>query len=183
MAWQIDKSHTHVTFVARHMMVAKVRGEFSNYEVEVAYNEDTPSLSSVKAVIYTDSINTRDERRDGHLRSADFFDAANYPTMTFESKRVEQLPNGNGRITGDLTIRGVAREVVLDVESYGQATSPWGTTSAGFCATTKIDRKDWGLTWNQALETGGWLVSDQINIEIEIELVKVPEAQAELAAA
>ncbi|HOU42611.1 MAG TPA: YceI family protein, partial [Promineifilum sp.] len=115
MAWQIDKSHTHVTFVARHMMVAKVRGEFSNYEVEVAYNEDTPSLSSVKAVIYTDSINTRDERRDGHLRSADFVDAANYPTMTFESKRVEQRPNGNGRITGDLTIRGVAREVVLDV--------------------------------------------------------------------
>lgn len=183
MTWQVDNAHTHISFVARHMMITKVRGEFAKYDVVVDYNDENPNFSTVEATIYTDSINTRDERRDGHLRSADFFDVANHPAMTFESKRVEQLPNGNGRITGDLTIRGVAREVVLDVESYGQATSPWGTTSAGFCATTKIDRKDWGLTWNQALETGGWLVSDQINIEIEIELVQVPETQAELAAA
>ena len=128
-------------------------------------------------------MNTRDERRDGHLRSADFFDAANHPAMTFRSTRVEALPNGHGRLIGDLTIRGVTREVALDVEFYGLAKSPWGTTSAGFCGLTKIDRRDWNLTWNQALETGGWLVGDQINIEIEIELVKVPETQAEAVAA
>ena len=183
MTWQVDTAHTHIGFVARHMMITKVRGEFSKYDIEVDYNEDNPALSSVSATIYTDSVNTRDERRDGHLRSADFFDAANHPAMTFRSTRVEALPNGHGRLIGDLTIRGVTREVALDVEFYGLAKSPWGTTSAGFCGLTKIDRRDWNLTWNQALETGGWLVGDQINIEIEIELVKVPETQAEAVAA
>ena len=183
MTWQVDTAHTHISFVARHMMITKVRGEFSNYEIDVDYNEDNPALSTVSATIYTDSVNTRDERRDGHLRSADFFDAANYPAMTFRSTRIETLPGGHGRITGDLTIRGVTREVTLEVEFYGLAKSPWGTTSAGFCGLTKIDRRDWNLTWNQALETGGWLVGDQINIEIEIELVKVPETAAEAAVA
>jgi polyisoprenoid-binding protein YceI len=181
MTWQVDTAHTHISFVARHMMITKVRGEFTKYDVVVDYNEDNPSLSTVEAAIYTDSINTRDERRDGHLRSADFLDSAQFPAMTFKSKRVEQLANGNGRLTGDLNIRGVTREVTLDVEYTGVAQSPWGTTSAGFCGLTKIDRKDWGLTWNQALETGGWLVGDQINIEIEVELVKVPDAVAEAA--
>ncbi|MBP6787777.1 MAG: polyisoprenoid-binding protein [Candidatus Promineofilum sp.] len=183
MAWQVDTSHTHISFVARHMMITKVRGEFTKYDVVVNYNEDNPSLSTVEATIYTDSINTRDERRDGHLRSADFLDSAQYPAMTFKSRRVESLPNGHGRVIGDLTIRDVTREVALDVEFYGLAKSPWGTTSAGFCGLTKIDRRDWNLTWNQALETGGWLVGDQISIEIEVELVKVPDAVAETAAA
>ncbi len=183
MAWQVDTSHTHISFVARHMMITKVRGEFTKYDIVVDYNEDNPSLSTVEATIYTDSINTRDERRDGHLRSADFLDSAQYPAMTFKSKRVESLPNGHGRVIGDLTIRDVTREVALDVEFYGLAKSPWGTTSAGFCGLTKIDRRDWNLTWNQALETGGWLVGDQISIEIEVELVKVPDAVAETAAA
>ena len=183
MAWQVDTSHTHISFVARHMMITKVRGEFTKYDVVVNYNEDNPSLSTVEATIYTDSINTRDERRDGHLRSADFLDSAQYPAMTFKSKRVESLPNGHGRVIGDLTIRDVTREVALDVEFYGLAKSPWGTTSAGFCGLTKIDRRDWNLTWNQALETGGWLVGDQISIEIEVELVKVPDAVAETVAA
>ena len=183
MAWQVDTSHTHISFVARHMMITKVRGEFTNYDVIVDYDEDNPAASTVEAAIYTDSINTRDERRDGHLRSADFLDSANYPAITFKSTRVEQLPNGHGRLFGDLTIRNVTREVALEVEYYGLAQSPWGTTSAGFCGLTKIDRKDWGLTWNQALETGGWLVGDQISIEIEVELVKVPDAVAETVAA
>ena len=183
MAWQVDTSHTHISFVARHMMITKVRGEFTKYDIVVDYNENNPSLSTVEATIYTDSINTRDERRDGHLRSADFLDSAQYPAMTFKSKRVESLPNGHGRVIGDLTIRDVTREVALDVEFYGLAKSPWGTTSAGFCGLTKIDRRDWNLTWNQALETGGWLVGDQISIEIEVELVKVPDAVAETAAA
>lgn len=183
MTWQVDTSHTHITFMARHMMIAKVRGEFTNYDINVNFDADNPARSSVEATIYTDSINTRDERRDGHLRSPDFLDSTTYPVMTFKSKRAELLPDGNGRLVGDLTIRDVTREVVLDVEYSGLAKSPWGTTSAGFCGTTKIDRKDWGLTWNQALETGGWLVGDQINIEIEVELVQVPEATAEAAAA
>ena len=178
MTWQVDNAHTHISFVARHMMITKVRGEFAKYDIVVNYDEEQPACSTVEATIYTDSINTRDERRDGHLRSADFLDAANYPAMTFKSKRVEQLPNGHGRLIGDLTIRDVTREVALEVEYYGLAQSPWGTTSAGFCGLAKIDRKEWGLTWNQALETGGWLVGDQINIEIEVELIKVPDAVA-----
>ncbi len=181
MTWQVDNAHTHISFVARHMMITKVRGEFAKYDIVVNYDEEQPARSTVEATIYTDSINTRDERRDGHLRSPDFLDAANYPAMTFKSTRVEQLANGHGRLIGDLTIRDVTREVALDVEFYGLAKSPWGTTSAGFCGLTKIDRKDWGLTWNQALETGGWLVGDQISIEIEVELIKVPDAVAELA--
>jgi polyisoprenoid-binding protein YceI len=181
MTWQVDNAHTHISFVARHMMITKVRGEFAKYDIVVNYDEEQPARSTVEATIYTDSINTRDERRDGHLRSPDFLDAANYPAMTFKSTRVEQLANGHGRLIGDLTIRDVTREVALDVEFYGLAKSPWGTTSAGFCGLTKLDRKDWGLTWNQALETGGWLVGDQISIEIEVELIKVPDAVAELA--
>ena len=181
MTWQVDNAHTHISFVARHMMITKVRGEFAKYDIVVNYDEEQPARSTVEATIYTDSINTRDERRDGHLRSPDFLDAANYPAMTFKSTRVEQLANGHGRLIGDLTIRDVTREVALDVEFYGLAKSPWGTTSAGFCGLTKIDRKDWGLTWNQALETGGWLVGDQISIEIEVELIKVPDAVAEQA--
>ena len=183
MTWQVDNAHTHISFVARHMMITKVRGEFAKYDIVVNYDEEQPARSTVEATIYTDSINTRDERRDGHLRSPDFLDAANYPAMTFKSTRVEQLANGHGRLIGDLTIRDVTREVALDVEFYGLAKSPWGTTSAGFCGLTKLDRKDWGLTWNQALETGGWLVGDQISIEIEVELVKVPDAVAETVAA
>ena len=181
MTWQVDNAHTHISFVARHMMITKVRGEFAKYDIVVNYDEEQPARSTVEATIYTDSINTRDERRDGHLRSPDFLDAANYPAMTFKSTRVEQLANGRGRLIGDLTIRDVTREVALDVEFYGLAKSPWGTTSAGFCGLTKIDRKDWGLTWNQALETGGWLVGDQISIEIEVELIKVPDAVADVA--
>ena len=181
MTWQVDNAHTHISFVARHMMITKVRGEFAKYDIVVNYDEEQPARSTVEATIYTDSINTRDERRDGHLRSPDFLDAANYPAMTFKSTRVEQLANGHGRLIGDLTIRDVTREVALDVEFYGLAKSPWGTTSAGFCGLTKLDRKDWGLTWNQALETGGWLVGDQISIEIEVELIKVPDAVAEAA--
>lgn len=178
MTWQVDTAHTHISFVVRHMMITKVRGEFTKYDVVVDYDAENPARSTVEATIYTDSINTRDERRDGHLRSPDFLDAAQYPAMTFKSTRVEALPNGHGRLIGDLTIRDVTREVALEVEYYGLAQSPWGTTSAGFCGLTKIDRKDWGLTWNQALETGGWLVGDQISIEIEVELVKVPDAVA-----
>jgi polyisoprenoid-binding protein YceI len=181
MTWQVDKSHTHVNFTARHMMISKVRGEFTNYDINVDFDENNPANTAVDVTIYADSIYTRDEQRDGHLRSPDFLDAEKYPAITFKSKKVEQFNANSGRLVGDLTIRDTTREVVLDVEYSGLVKSPWGNTSAGFAAKTTINRKDWGLTWNVALETGGWLVSDQINIEIELELVKVAETVAEAA--
>lgn len=181
MTWQLDKSHTHVNFTVRHMMISKVRGEFTNYDINVNFDEETPTNTTVDVTIYADSINTRDEQRDGHLRSPDFFDVEQYPTLTFKSTKVEQPSPNNGRLIGDLTIRGVTHEVALDVDYSGVVKSPFGSTSAGFSAKTTINRKDWGLNWNVALETGGWLVSDQINVEIELELVKVAEAVAEQA--
>lgn len=181
MTWQLDKSHTHINFTVRHMMISKVRGEFTNYDIDVNFDEETPTNTTVSATIYADSINTRDEQRDGHLRSPDFFDVENYPTLTFKSTKVEQTSPNSGRLFGDLTIRGTTHEVVLDLNYSGVVKGPFGGTSAGFSATTSINRKDWGLNWNVALEAGGWLVSDKIDIEIELELVKVSEPVAEAA--
>ncbi len=172
MTWQIDNAHSEVTFSVRHMMISKVRGRFNSFRGTIDFNEAEPARSTVNVEIDVDSIETRDAQRDGHLRSADFFDVANYPLMTFVSTRVEPTSNNTGRIVGDLTIRGVTREVVLDVEYAGQSKSPWGSTSAGFHAETKINRKDWGLNWNQALETGGILVGEEVTITIELELIK-----------
>lgn len=181
MSWKVDNSHTHINFTARHMMISKVRGEFMKYDIDVAFNEATPANTTVDVKIYADSINTRDDQRDAHLRSPDFLNAEAYPVITFKSKRVEQKDANNGILTGDLTIRDVTREVTLDVAYAGMAKSPWGTVSAGFSASTSINRKDWNLTWNQALETGGLLVGDQINIEIELELVQIAHQVAEVA--
>ena len=184
MTWQLDKSHSHINFTARHMMISKVRGEFTDYDIDIQFDENNLTATTVDVAIKADSINTRDEQRDGHLRSPDFLNAAEYPVLTFKSKKVEQDSPNKGRLIGDLTIRGVTREVVLDVEYSGVVKGPWGGTSAGFSARTTINRKDWNLTWNVALETGGLLVSEQVQIEIELELaqVAVPEAVAEAVA-
>jgi polyisoprenoid-binding protein YceI len=163
------------------MMISKVRGRFENFSGTINFNEDNPAASTVNVEIDTASINTREEQRDGHLRSPDFLNVENHPKLTFKSTRVVQTSSNSGQLIGDLTIRGVTQEVTLDVEYAGQAKSPWGTTSAGFSGTTTINRKDWGLEWNQALETGGVLVGDKIQIEIELELVKQPEAEAAAA--
>lgn len=181
MAWQLDKSHTHINFTARHMMISKVRGEFTNYDINVNFDEENPTQTTVDVTIYADSISTRDDKRDAHLRSADFFDVDTYPVLTFKSTKVEQINPNKGRLIGDLTIRDVTHEVTLDVDYAGLIKSPFGSISAGFSAETSISRKDWGLNWNVALETGGWLVSDKIDIEIELELVQVPEVVAEQA--
>lgn len=179
MTWVIDASHSTITFSVRHMMISKVRGRFTRFDGTVDFDEQNPTNSKVQVTIDASSIDTRDERRDGHLMSPDFLDVANYPTLTFVSKRVEMIDENHGRLIGDLTIRGVSREVTLDVEYNGQSKSPWGTISAGFSATTKINRKDWGLTWNVALETGGVLVGEEVTIEIEIEIVKqVPQEES-----
>lgn len=182
MSWQVDKSHTHINFTARHMMISKVRGEFTNYDITVNFDENSLTATTVDVTIQADSINTRDEQRDGHLKSPDFLNAAAYPVLTFKSKRVEQDRPNSGRLIGDLTIRDITKEVVLDVEYTGLVKGPWGGTSAGFSAKTTINRKDWGLNWNVALEAGGLLVSEQVNIEIELELSKVEEPVAEAAA-
>ena len=175
MAWQIDASHSQIQFSVKHMMISTVRGTFDRFTGTVVGDESNPAAASVAVQIETASINTKDERRDGHLRSPDFFNSESFPYATFKSTRVERLDESTGKLYGDLTIRDVTKPVVLDVEYSGQAKSPWGMTSAGFSAQTKINRKDWDLNWNVALETGGWLVSDEIKIAIELELVQQPE--------
>ncbi len=182
MAWQVDKSHTHINFTVRHMMISKVRGEFTDYDVDINFDENNLEATTVHATIKADSINTRDEQRDTHLKSPDFLNAEQHPNITFKSTRVEQTSPKKGRLIGDLTIAGETKEVVLDVDYSGVVQGPWGNTVAGFSASTTINRKDWGLTWNVALETGGFLVSDSLNVEIELELVKVAETVAEAAA-
>ncbi len=172
MAWKIDSAHSEVTFSVRHMMISTVRGRFNTVNGTVDFDEATPGNSSVNVEIDVTSVDTREKQRDDHLRSPDFLDVATYPTITFVSKRVEPIDETHGKITGDLTIHGVTKEVVLDTEYAGQAKSPWGTTSAGFSAKAEINRKDFGLEYNAALETGGVLVGDKVKIDIEMEIVK-----------
>lgn len=172
MSWQIDTAHSQIQFTVRHLMISKVRGSFEKFSGTVALDESAPANTTVDVQIETGSVNTREPQRDGHLRSPDFFNSEDFPLMTFKSKRVDVVDGHHAKLIGDLTIRDVTREVTLDVEYLGQAKSPWGTTSAGFTATTKINRKDWNLTWNQALETGGVLVGEEVEISIELELVK-----------
>ena len=177
MNFQLDTAHTQIQFAVRHMMISKVRGEFGKFSGAVNLNVDKPELTTVEAEVDLASINTRDAQRDGHLRSADFFDVEKYPTMTFKSTKVQVLDSKHAKLTGDLTIRDVTRPLTLDVEYVGSAKSPWGATSYGFAAKAKINREDWGLVWNVALETGGWLVGKDVEIEIEAEVVQVAEAQ------
>ena len=179
MNWQIDPAHSHIHFSARHMMISTVRGRFENFSGTVDFDEDNPENSTIHVEIDAASINTREEQRDNHLRSADFLHADRYPLLTFAGKRIELIDEDTARVTGDLTIRDVTREITLRVDYQGQARSPWGTTSAGFSASTKINRKDFNLTWNQALETGGVLVGEEIKIDIELEIVKQAEVEAE----
>lgn len=181
MSWQLDKAHSGIDFSVRHMMISTVRGRFEEFDGTFEVNETDPTQSKIEVEIQVGSVNTKEEQRDGHLQSPDFFDVAQYPTMTFKSKRIEKVDDQYLNLIGDLTIKGVSNEVSLAVEYAGQAKSPWGTINAGFTGSTKINRKDWGLSWNQALETGGVLVGDEITINIELELVK--QAEAELAIA
>jgi polyisoprenoid-binding protein YceI len=176
MSWYVDPQHSHIEFSARHLMIHTVRGWFDRFEVDIQFDEQNPTRTTVDVKIEAASLNTRSEQRDGHLRSADFLDAEKYPYLTFKSKRVEQSSKNHGRLIGDLTIRGVTREVALDVNYNGQITNPWGAVVSGFVAETKINRKEWGLTWNQILEGGSLLVGEEITIHIELELKKQPEA-------
>lgn len=173
--WAVDPVHSSVEFAVKHMVIATVRGRFKKFDVDVDFDRDHPEQSSVNAEIEVASIDTREPDRDTHLRSSDFFEVEKYPTMTFKSKRIEPVGENRSRIIGDLTIRDVTREVALDAEFAGLAKDPWGKERAGFNAETAINRKDFGLHWNVALETGGWLVGDTIRIYVEAELVKQDE--------
>ena len=170
--WTIDADHSEVGFAVKHLMVATVKGTFRRFSGQVTLDESDISKSVIEADIDVTSIDTRQDQRDAHLRSADFFDAPNFPAMTFRSTKVEQLRHGYLRVVGDLTIRGTTREVVLDVEETGRGGDPWGNQRIGYNARTSIKRDDFGLTWNQALETGGVVVSSEVRITLDVELVK-----------
>ena len=171
-AWEIDPAHTEIGFKIRHMMVTNVRGVFHDVKGTLQFDAADPGISSVNVVIKAASIDTGIEKRDDHLRSPDFFEDEKYPELTFTSTRFEKITDGSFKVTGDLTIHGVTREVVLDVEGLDrQVVDPWGGTRMGAFATTTINRKDYGLTWNKALEAGGWLVGDEVTINLEVELI------------
>lgn len=183
MSWTIDSAHSEINFLVRHMMIATLRGRFEKFNGTIDFDENEPSRSSIDVQIEAGSINTREPQRDAHLKLPDFFDVENYPYIAFKSKNIAVKDSNRANITGDLTIKDITREVVLEAEYAGQAQSPFGTINAGFSASTRINRKEWGLTWNVAIETGGVLVGDEIKIEIELELIKQTEAEPELAMA
>ncbi len=177
--WNIDTSHSAVSFGVKHMMVSTVRGSFGTFSGSVTVEGNDPATAKVEAIVYVASIDTRDGKRDEHLRSADFFDVANHPTMTFRSKKVEKAGDGL-RVTGDLTIRGVTKEIVLTVDELTQPVNdPWGNTRVGAHATTRLNRKDFGVSWSKVMDNGGLVVGDEVTVTIDVELVKQqPEAAA-----
>jgi polyisoprenoid-binding protein YceI len=181
--WIIDGTHSQVEFAVKHMMFTTVRGRFDDFEGTVVLNPDAPERSSVAVEIKTGSIDTHVDARDQHLRSADFFDVEKYPTITFRSSRVEgdlSEPGSAFTVVGDLTLHGITREVVLNATFDGTGSDPWGNTRAGFSAETTIDRRDFGLTWNQGLKTGGVLVGHEVKIGLAVQALK--EQALEVAA-
>jgi len=170
--WQIDSSHTSVEFTVRHMMISNVKGQFQKTTGTITANGNDPASEKIDVTIDASSVDTRVERRDAHLKSPDFLDVAKYPTITFKSTKVEADGPNKWKMTGDLTVHGVTKPVVLDVEGSGPPIQVMGNTRAGASATTKINRSDFGLTWNKALETGGVLVGDEVAISIDVEAVK-----------
>lgn len=176
MSWKVDNAHTSVEFSARHMMVSTVKGHFNEFSGEVEIDPQDLTRSWAKAEIQASSVDTREERRDAHLRSADFFDVEKFPLITYQSGRIESRGHNRFRVDGELTIKGVTRPVELDVEFLGMEQSPYGFRVAGFEASGKLGRQDFGLTWNVALETGGFMVGDEIKLRIDAEVDEVVEA-------
>jgi polyisoprenoid-binding protein YceI len=170
--YALDPSHSRIGFVARHAMVTKVRGAFNEFDGSGYLDGDNPANSKVSVTIKAASIDTRNEQRDGHLRSNDFLDMENHPEITFESTEAKQLDDTTFQVTGDLTIKGVTKPVTVDFTFEGMAHDPWGNQRVGFEGSTTINRKDWGVTWNAALEAGGVLVSEKITLEFELSAVK-----------
>ena len=178
-AWRFDKAHTNLGFLARHLMVTKVRGRFNEFDGTIHIGE-RPEDSHVEVVVKTASVETGSNDRDTHLRSPDFFDVERYPEMTFRSTKIEQTGDTSLRIAGDLTIRDVTRPITFDADFDGLVATPWGSKAAAFSATAEVEREQWGLTWNVALESGGWVVSKKVRINIDAEIT--PATAAEEAA-
>jgi polyisoprenoid-binding protein YceI len=176
--WEIDGSHSGIHFSVRHLVIAKVRGQFRRWSGTVVVPEGHFGRASLEAIIDTASIDTGVADRDAHLRSADFLDVEQYPEMTFRSRSLEPAGGDRLRIIGDLTIKGVTREVRLDVEQLGIAKDPWGNDRAAFSAHASVDRRDFGLTWNQVLETGGVMVGERVDIDMDIEAVRQAATKA-----
>ena len=171
--YQIDPAHSAAQFKVRHMMIANVKGEFDKVSGTAVYDPANPAASSVEATIDVASISTRDEQRDTHLKSPDFFDVEKYPTITFKSKRVTSSGSDSFSVAGDLTIHGVTKEVTLNVEELTEeAKDPWGNLRRGAEAKTRIHRKDFGMTFNMALDTGGFVVGEDVDISIDVEMVR-----------
>lgn len=173
--WQLDSAHTSAQFAVRHLMIATVKGSFTDITGTVVYDRLAPGRVDIDVKIPVASIRTNDEKRDAHLTSADFFDAENHPWITFKGKRIQGDLTKQFRLIGDLTIRGVTREVVLEATNEGSGTDPWGNERMGFSATAKVNRQDFGLKWNVALETGGFLVGDDVKITIDAEIMRPVE--------
>lgn len=171
--WNIDPDHSNIGFKVRHLMVSNVKGSFEKHSGTIELDDRDITKSKVEVSIDTRSINTSVKKRDEHLRSPDFFDVDKYPVMTFVSKKVAKVGKDRLKVTGNLTLHGVTREVVLDVEGPSkESKDPWGNIRSGATASTKINRKDFGLTWNAALESGGVVVGDEVIINLEIEMIK-----------
>lgn len=170
--WVSDPSHSAASFEVKHMMVSTVRGVFRPIEATLSFDEAEPTRSRVEVKVPVAAIDTRDDNRDAHLRSADFFDAEHFPYLTFESKEIERTGDLAYRVAGELTIRGTTRPVEVDVEATGEVKNPMtGQPTRGYEVHAKIDRKDFGLNWNKALEAGGWLVGDKVKITVDLELI------------
>jgi len=168
--WNVDPAHSTVGFSVRHMMVSNVKGSFGKFTASVDGNPADPASAKISAKIEIASVDTRDAKRDDHLRSADFFDAAKFPTMTFTSTKVERVSATTAKVTGDLTIHGVTKPVVLDVVYTEPVKTPWGTNVVGATATGKVNRKDFGVNWSKSLDGGGVVVGDDVTIQLELEL-------------
>jgi polyisoprenoid-binding protein YceI len=175
--WNIDSSHSGVHFTVRHLVISKVRGSFGKYQGTIDFDAENPAASKVAVRIDAASIDTREEKRDAHLRSPDFFDVEKFPELTFTSTKVEKSGD-DYRVSGELTIHGVTQPVVLEAEFLGNGKDPWGNERIGFAAKTTVNRKDFGLSWNQALETGGVLVGEKIEIALDVQAVKAAAAVA-----
>ena len=176
--YSIDRNHTRLEFSAKHMMVTTVRGSFEDFAGTVEIDGDDPTTARGSVTVKTASLWTGVEMRDNHLRSDDFFGVEKYPEMTFASTAVEKTGEDTYKVTGDLTIRDVTRPITLDVEIEGQIIDPWGNDRVGLSARARLNRKDWGLNWNQAIEAGGVVVSDHVNIAVEAALVRKAEVAA-----
>jgi polyisoprenoid-binding protein YceI len=175
--WNIDPSHSAIAFSVRHMVVSKTRGRFTKFSGEIRFDPANPAASSVQVTIDPASIDTADAQRDAHLRSADFFEVEKHRTASYRSTKIEDLGGERYKITGDLTLHGVTKPVVLQVTFEGSGKDPWGGERAGFVGSTSFDRKEFGLEWNTTLETGGLLVGEKVELSLEIEAVKQTAAQ------